>query len=298
MMPTLQNSFTWINANSVPKTLSPEFVQNCFTRDNAARSTSISPELMPPKPRQNGCRQISLRWSFSDERLSHWHHIHDSVLTWCRGAGSASWRQGKGPRGFGVADSAIFRLKSKPSTAFFSSKTFCELHFFRMYPICASFGAVWMKQQCMKKTKNNRPDGCHLEIHKPRPLFGQFRLRKVGSAVEVDPMGADRPSLKKTVMPWHPWDWSRWRMTWFITIYYGKSLYVHINLILMICPSHHSDRFVIHWVTRDSKKGDVPNELPAASLFSGGSPAAKGNQGHCLDLRSMKSYQHLPRRAN
>ena len=269
MMPTLQNSFTWINANSVPKTLSPEFVQNCFTRDNAARSTTISPELMPPKPRQNGCRQVSLRWSFSDERLSHWHHIHDSVLTWCRGAGSASWRQGKGPKS-SVSQIQQFFFEKQTFNRFLPAKRFAEIIFLectRFALALVQFGwnsSVWRKQKTTVLMDAILKFGPFVNafalnsFHKPRPLFGQFRFRKVGSAVEVDPMGADRPSLKKK--PWHPWDRSLWWMTWLLTIYYGISLYVYIyiNLILMICPSHHYDRFVIHWVTRDSKRETCP----------------------------------------
>ena len=85
---------------------------------------------MPPKPRQNGCRQVLLHWTFSDERLNHWHHIHDSVLTWCPCAGSTyilASRQRS--QRVDVEDSTIVSWQTNLQPLF-ASKMFCELHFF------------------------------------------------------------------------------------------------------------------------------------------------------------------------
>ena len=168
---------------------------------------------MPPKPRQNGCRQVLLHWTFSDERLSHWHDIHDSVLTWCPCAGSTyilASRQRS--QRFDVEDSTFFSWQTNLQPLF-ASKAFCELHFF-MYSICQCYLVLvqfgW--NSSTKQYANCPVCECFCRcpwthFHKSTPAlcnasFGQFRLRKVGCNGSWPQHWHANPERS---MPWHPW---------------------------------------------------------------------------------------------
>ena len=105
--------------------------QNCFTRDNAGyvpRPSHWNWSRLRSQTAPKWLPRSSLPWTFSDERLN-WHDIHDSVLTWCPGAGSISWRQGEGPKGVGVADSAIFHFEKQTFNRFLPAKRFTNFIF-------------------------------------------------------------------------------------------------------------------------------------------------------------------------
>ena len=202
--------------------------QHCFTRDNAAYVPKTgSPELIPPsfpnRAKMDASKFRCLELSVMNVSIIGMTSMI-RCLTWCPGAGSISWRQGKGPKGVGCRRFSNFSFEKQTFKRFLPAKRFANFIFLcRCYLVLGQFG--WNSST---KQYANFPDGQNLEIwtvckcfcpwthfHKSTSAlsnsrFGQFRLIKVRCSGSWHQRW--QANLERS-MPWHAWNRSlRWQV--------------------------------------------------------------------------------------